>query len=350
MKSAGEGGPECRGPDGAPGKAPEKASDADYVYTFAGWTPEIVPVTGEATYTATYTATPKTEYTVIWLNGDGTKLDRKTYKEGQAEPTTDRTPVKAEDEEYIYTFSKWDSGKKDGNVTTYTPEFKAEKKPEPKIWTVSFETNGGTAVAAQTVTDGETAAKPADPTKEGYTFAGWYSDEALSTAYDFTKPVTADLTLYAKWTENPAPVEITYTVVSGGDSSWTKGSEDAVEIVVKRSPDDSVCFSHFTEVKVDGEALSGDAYSAKAGSTVVTLPASTLETWKTGKHTVTVVFDDGEAETTLTVRGRGLLAPKTGDGGLTPFWVLLMALGAGGIAFTALGGRRYRRPKYVGKH
>ena len=99
-----------------------------------------------------------------------------------------------------------------------------------------------------------------------------------------------------------------------------------------------------------GEALSGDAYSAKAGSTVVTLPASTLETWKTGKHTVTVVFDDGEAETTLTVKGRGLLAPKTGDGGLTPFWVLLMALGAGGIAFTAVGGRRYRRPKYVGKH
>ena len=65
---------------------------------------------------------------------------------------------------------------------------------------------------------------------------------------------------------------------------------------------------------------------------------------------VTVAFDDGEAETTLTVKGRGLLAPKTGDGGLTPFWVLLMALGAGGIAFTALGGRRYRRPKYVGKH
>ena len=39
--------------------------------------------------------------------------------------------MKAEDEQYTYTFSKWDSGKKDGNVTTYTPEFKAEKKTEP---------------------------------------------------------------------------------------------------------------------------------------------------------------------------------------------------------------------------
>jgi len=44
--------------------------------------------------------------------------------------------------------------------------------------------------------------KPADPTRDGYTFGGWYTDEVCTQAYDFSTPVTADLTLYAKWTKN----------------------------------------------------------------------------------------------------------------------------------------------------
>ena len=44
--------------------------------------------------------------------------------------------------------------------------------------------------------------KPADPTRDGYTFGGWFTDEACTQAYDFSTPVTADLTLYAKWTKN----------------------------------------------------------------------------------------------------------------------------------------------------
>ncbi|MBR4165759.1 MAG: InlB B-repeat-containing protein, partial [Lachnospiraceae bacterium] len=54
-------------------------------------------------------------------------------------------------------------------------------------------------VAAQTVKENEKAAKPADPTKVGFSFAGWFSDSALTKAYDFDAPVTQDLLLYAKW-------------------------------------------------------------------------------------------------------------------------------------------------------
>ena len=66
-------------------------------------------------------------------------------------------------------------------------------------YTVSFDSKGGSAVDSQTVTSGETAVKPTDPTMDVYTFIGWYSDEALTSAYDFNTPVTGNITLYAKW-------------------------------------------------------------------------------------------------------------------------------------------------------
>ena len=66
---------------------------------------------------------------------------------------------------------------------------------------VSFETGEGSKVDFQTTADGKLV-KPADPTRDGYTFGGWYTDEACTQAYDFSAPATADLTLYAKWTKN----------------------------------------------------------------------------------------------------------------------------------------------------
>ena len=70
-------------------------------------------------------------------------------------------------------------------------------------WTVAFNSNGGSACDTKFVatSDGKLV-KPADPTRDGYTFGGWFTDEACTQAYDFSTPVTADLTLYAKWTKN----------------------------------------------------------------------------------------------------------------------------------------------------
>ena len=61
---------------------------------------------------------------------------------------------------------------------------------------VSFDSAGGTDVVAQTVTDGEAATEPAAPTRAGYDFAGWTLDGAV---YDFSTPVTGDLTITASW-------------------------------------------------------------------------------------------------------------------------------------------------------
>ena len=64
---------------------------------------------------------------------------------------------------------------------------------------VKFDAQGGSATGDQTPASGSTVTKPADPTREGYTFGGWYTDEACTKAYDFSAAVTADMTLYAKW-------------------------------------------------------------------------------------------------------------------------------------------------------
>ena len=73
-----------------------------------------------------------------------------------------------------------------------------------QTYTVTFETSGGSAVAPVTVDAGSTATKPADPTKSGHNFGGWYKDSTLQTPWDFANgTVTADTTLYAKWTANP---------------------------------------------------------------------------------------------------------------------------------------------------
>lgn len=67
--------------------------------------------------------------------------------------------------------------------------------------TVSFDSVGGSAVSSTTVTHGEKLTRPTDPTKDGYTFKGWYNVD-LSVEYDFDKAVSDSFTLYAKWQKN----------------------------------------------------------------------------------------------------------------------------------------------------
>lgn len=67
-------------------------------------------------------------------------------------------------------------------------------------YTVTFETNGGTAIEAQLVPEGTFATKPATaPTKEGNLFEGWYTEQTMTNLFDFYTPITKDITLYAKW-------------------------------------------------------------------------------------------------------------------------------------------------------
>lgn len=67
------------------------------------------------------------------------------------------------------------------------------------FYTVSFDTDGGTAIPAQEVRSGQNATKPADPTKSGYVFDDWYAEDTFTTVFDFDDAITADTTVYAKF-------------------------------------------------------------------------------------------------------------------------------------------------------
>ena len=98
------------------------------------------------------------------------------------------------------------------NITLY-----AKWTAVPK-YTVTFNSNGGSAVAAVQVESGKALAAPTAPTKAGYTFDGWFKDSALKTSWNFTADkVTANTTLYARWAA--VSVGKIYTVVQG-DSLW----------------------------------------------------------------------------------------------------------------------------------
>ncbi len=176
---------------------PIKESTAQYTYTFTGWTPAIQPVTGNATYTATFSSTVNT-YTITWLSEDGSELSRETLEYG-AFPSHD-DPIKESTTEYTYTFTGWEpevsAVTKDA---TYTATFDSVKN----TYTITWLNDDGSELSRETL---EYGAEPiyhgAEPTKEPdgqyiYTFEGWTPD---------VEPVTGDATYTA-----------TFTAISCGD-------------------------------------------------------------------------------------------------------------------------------------
>lgn len=108
---------------------PIKTNDAQYTYTFAGWSPQFVAVTSDATYKATYTSTLN-EYTITFMNEDSI-LSADMWEYGSTPVYIGSTPTKAEDERYTYTFDAWTpeivSVVADA---TYTATFTATEKTE----------------------------------------------------------------------------------------------------------------------------------------------------------------------------------------------------------------------------
>lgn len=93
-------------------------------------------------------------------------------------------------------------------------------------YTVTFDTRGGSTVPSAMTAQNKTMTAPADPERSGYTFVGWYKDADCTQAWDFSKDVvTADMTLYAKWTKDeslvPSPVPSSRPVSTKGNASST---------------------------------------------------------------------------------------------------------------------------------
>lgn len=107
----------------------------------------------------------------------------------------------------------------DDNTTVYTIGPKTAA-----TYTVTFNSQGGSAVSSQSVEEGGKVTKPDAPTRTGYTFGGWYKEAACTNQWNFTSDtVTSNITLYAKWTANgttpPTPTKYTVTFDSQGGST-----------------------------------------------------------------------------------------------------------------------------------
>ena len=165
-------------------------------------------------------------------------------------------------------------------------------------YNVYFNTNGGSEIADQTLDSNDKVTEPLDPTKTGYRFLGWYSDEELTNEYNFNTEVTSNLTLYAKWEQ------IVY-VITEGDGQEAKQSElDNMEFTINAE------FSLFGTVYVDDNLVDPSNYTAHTGSTVVILNQAYLSTLSVGTHTLKVVFNDGgEATGTFTILGNDPIPP-----------------------------------------
>ena len=107
-----------------------------------------------------------------------------------------------------FTFAGWNTSA-DGSGTSYaggatftmgTANITLYAKWTIGIYTVKFNSNGGSAVDSQNVTYNTTANAPTPPTQNGFIFSGWYSDQALTIQFNFLTPITSSITLYAKWT------------------------------------------------------------------------------------------------------------------------------------------------------
>ena len=189
---------------------PTDPTKADY--TFAGWysDAELVneynfdnPVTSNISIYAKWNeiTPPAVTYTVTFISNGGTEIPSQIVNPGDTVIQPD-DPTKEN-----YYFAGWFSD------SEFTEEYDFETpvmsdislyaKWEIMTYFVAFFSNGGSEVSSQTVPIGETVVKPDNPTKENYSFMGWFTDSNLTTEYDFSAPVHSDLYLYAKWEELP---------------------------------------------------------------------------------------------------------------------------------------------------
>ena len=179
---------------------PTKASDAQYDYTFKGWTPGYSDVTGNQTYTAEFTKTTRS-YEIEWIS-EGKTVKTATAKYGTTAEDVAKLapadPTKDSDDQYDYTFKGWtpEYSKVTGNQT-YTAEFTKTVRSYEIEWISEGKTVKTASAKYGTSAEDVEKLAPADPTKASdaqydYTFKGWtpgYSDVTGNQTYtaEFTK-------------------------------------------------------------------------------------------------------------------------------------------------------------------
>ena len=218
---------------------PTKQATAEYTYTFAGWTPEVVAVTADATYQATFTAT-KNSYTITWLNEDGSQIDKTTVEYGVVPTHAD--PTKQATAEYTYTFAGWTP---EVVAVTSDATYKATFTAKKNSYTITWLNEDGSQIDQTTVEYGVVPTH-ADPTKQStaeytYTFSGW-TPEVVA--------VTSDATYQATFTATKNSYTVTAIAVNGAVEGVGE-YEYGTEVSLKAVPNDGYHFDKWGDGVTD---------------------------------------------------------------------------------------------------
>ena len=193
-------------------------------YTFAGWYNgdekfdfTTVP-TGDVTLTAKWTAN---DYYVSFVTEHG---DPPTSQNVKYNGTATNPGELTEDG---YTFIGWYTDDTYDTEFDFTQPIKSNTpvyaKWTAKDYEVSFITEHGKTPTSQSVPYNGTATYPGKLTEDGYTFIGWYADEAHKTKFDFSTPITGDTKVYAKWEKNAPVLPDTYALNVSGAFVYVDG-------------------------------------------------------------------------------------------------------------------------------
>ena len=152
-------------------------------------------ITGDLTLYAKWT---NTSYTVAFEPNNGTPIEPQTIGEGGT-ATQPADPTRSG-----YVFKGWYTENTFKNLFSFSTAITGDLTLYAQwnqLHTITFNTHDGSNIDPIKVENDSTIKKPADPTREGYTFSGWYKDKELKTVFDFANTkITGDITLYAKWT------------------------------------------------------------------------------------------------------------------------------------------------------
>ncbi len=216
------------------GAVPVKAPVPGKTYTFAGWTPALAAVTGEATYTAVFTENT-IQYTITWVvDGEETA---ETYTYGETPVFKGTTPEKASTDQYDYTFKGWNP---DIAEVTENARYTAVFEPAVRSYTITWKNEDGSVIDTTTVVYGQTPAHE-DPAKAGdaqysYRFTGW--TPALA-------PVTGDAEYTAKFEQSVNVYTITWLMDDGSLIDTTEVPYGTVpgHVAPEKEPDDEFTYA-----------------------------------------------------------------------------------------------------------
>ena len=207
------------------GSTPTKDDDAQYAYTFAGWTPELAAATANAEYTATYSAVPHT-FAITWKDEDGTVLATTTAEYGAVPAYEGPAPTKASDARYSYTFAGWSP---ELAAATANAEYTAQYTSATRAYAITWANEDGTVLASDNVEYGALPAyKGATPTKAAdaqftYEFSGWSPSVAK---------VTGAATYIATFKATSKVLPVGKTVKSGAATYKVTKSGAAPEVAL----------------------------------------------------------------------------------------------------------------------